>query len=415
MAQSAKTNGKLPLEGIRVLDLTAFVAGPVTTTNLAYYGAEVIKVEGVLRPDGFRAYVPIQGVKEWWESSSLWNLDNLNKLGITLDLTRPEGRDVFLRLVPMADIVIENFSPRVMQNFGLSYDVLKQANPSIIVVAMPAFGLSGPWRDYVGFATPLEHISGVCTLTGYSGEPEPYNPAGVSDVFGSMTTLVALFAALEHRRRTGEGQLIEVALIEAFMAATIPFDVIDYSLNKRMRQPQGNRHPFLAPHGVYPCAGDDSWIAITVCSDEDWTSFCETIGNPSWCRDEKFATSVGRHNNADELDSLVGDWTRQHDATEAMELLQAHGVAAGVVVQDPRDDPHLNARNFLVEIDRPIVGKRRYTNWPIRLSKTPGKHWKPAPFIGEDTKKILGGLLGLSDQELADLEEKKIIGTVLGV
>ncbi len=411
MGQLANPNGKLPLEGLRVLDLTAFVAGPVVTTNLAYFGAEVIKVESAQRPDGFRAWAPMKGIDEWWETSSLWNGDNLNKLGITLDLTRPEGREIFLRLVPYADVVIDNFSPRVMDNFRLTYDVLKEINPSIIVVAMPGFGLSGPWRNYVNFATSMEHMSGVCHLTGYPDQPEPYNPASVSDVFGSFTTMVALLAALEHRRRTGEGQLIEVALQEAFIAATVPFDIIDYDMNHRLRGPAGNRHPWISPHGVYPCKGDDSWIAIAVSDDEEWASFREALGFPDWSTDERFATGAGRLKRAGELDKLIAGWTRNRDSRETMELLQAHGVAAGVVATDPREDPHLTAREFLVEIDRPFIGKRRYPNWQVRLSKTPGRHRKASPLLGEDTRSILSRLLGLSEKELDGLQERKIIGT----
>ncbi len=185
-----------PLEGLRVLDLTAFVAGPVLTNILAYFGAEVIKVESVQRPDGFRAWTPMPGVQKWWEASSLWNWDNLNKLGITLDLTKPEGRDLFLRLVPISDLVVENFSPRVMENFGLTYEVLNQVNPALIMVSMPGCGRTGPWRDYVSFATALEHASGICHLTGYPSEPDPFNPAAVSDVFGSMNAMVVILAAL---------------------------------------------------------------------------------------------------------------------------------------------------------------------------------------------------------------------------
>lgn len=400
-----------PLKGLRVLELGLFVAAPAATNILAYFGAEVIKVESIQRPDSMRAHSPMRGVQMWWEASSLWNWDNLNKLGITLDLASPEGRDLFLRLIPMSDLVVENFSPRVMENFGLTYEVLSQVNPAIIMVSMPGYGRTGPWREYVSFATAMEHASGICHLTGYPSEPDPYNPAAVSDAFGSMNALVAIFAALEHRRRTGRGQFIEVPLIEAFIASTMGPDVIDFSMNRRMRGHLGNRSPFMSPHGVYPCKGDDSWIAIAVYGDSEWQRFCQALGDPPWSQDEKFATTLGRQRHVDELDRLVAEWTCLQDAMEAMFLLQAQGVAAGVVTQDVRADPHFQARGFFTEMDRPIVGKRRYPNWPIRLSRTPGKHQRPAPLLGQHNREVLSGLLGLSEDAIANLEERKIIGT----
>jgi len=388
-----------------------FLVEPQCTWLLGAMGAEVIKVESIQHPDTFRYYLTSPR-DHWWEKGP-WFCDiNPNKYGVTLDLNNPKGIDIFKRLVEISDIVTENFTPRVMENFGLTYPVLKEVNSRIIMVSAPAHGLSGPWRDFAGFSMPLETFSGWAYLTGFPDGP-PIPPAGPYDSIVAMHMAYAILAALEYRHRTGKGQFIEIAQVE-ILPYMLGAAYIDYSLNQRVWNRQGNRDPAMAPHGCYRCKGDDMWVAIAVSSDEEWQALRQAIGDPDWAMQEKFSTTIGRWHNQDELNRLIENWTLKHDHYEVMHLLQKAGIASAPVVtlSEIGPEPHAKARKFYQSMTREYVGSHEWTTPPAKFSKTPLELRMPSPTLGEHNQHVLGGILGLSQEELKTLVEEKVIGTI---
>ncbi|MFQ2842114.1 CaiB/BaiF CoA transferase family protein [Mycobacterium paragordonae] len=379
----------MPFAGLRVLDLSTFWAGAYLTCYLGAFGADVVKVESIQRPDGHRysgAY-PFEG-EDWYERSALWQATNLNKRDITLDLTSQRGREIARRLAADADIVVENFSPRVVEQFGLDYASLIAIKPDVIAVRMPGFGLEGPWRDYVGWALNIEQTSGMTAATGYPDGP-PCNLQGPADPVVGVHAAVALLAALEHRRRTGEGQLIEIAQIEVAACVTAE-PVIEYSMTGAVRPRAGNRmRGYL--QGVYPTVDEDVWVAVSV-PDE----------------------GVLDH---DMFDELVGSWTGTQTADKVVETLRAQGIPAERLATGDRmyDFAQLDARRFYEEFNHPVTGPRRYPGWPFRIVPGPaGHHRTGAATLGRYNDEILRGL-GLSDDDLAALREQRVIGErVLG-
>lgn len=379
----------MPFAGLRVLDLSTFWAGAYLTCYLGAFGADVVKVESIQRPDGHRysgAY-PFEG-EDWYERSALWQATNLNKRDITLDLTSQRGREIARRLAADADIVVENFSPRVVEQFGLDYASLIAIKPDVIAVRMPGFGLEGPWRDYVGWALNIEQTSGMTAATGYPDGP-PCNLQGPADPVVGVHAAVALLAALEHRRRTGEGQLIEIAQIEVAACVTAE-PVIEYSMTGAVRPRVGNRmRGYL--QGVYPTVDEDVWVAVSV-PDE----------------------GVLDH---DMFDELVGSWTGTQSADKVVETLRAQGIPAERLATGDRmyDFLQLDARRFYEEFNHPVTGPRRYPGWPFRIVPGPaGHHRTGAATLGRHNDEILRGL-GLSDDDLAALREQRVIGErVLG-
>ncbi len=399
-----------PLEGIRVLDLTHFMAAPVATQLLGYLGAEVIKIESVQRMDLFRLN-QVEKQDKMWEKSGVWLGNNLNKYGITLNLTDPQGRALFLDLVKAADIVIENFTPRVMKNFDLDYPTLREVNPTIVMFSVPGFGKTGPWRDYVGFAFTFEQLSGVAGLTGYP-DSVPLNAMG-ADPLTAMHVAYATILALEHRHRTGRGQYVELAQLETPICV-LGREVMEYSLNRRVEPRRGNRHPYLAPHGIYRCKGEDEWVAIAVGSDEEFQQLCEAMGSGAIDGDDRrFRTPIARLRHQDELDALIEAWTRTREKRKVMEVLQSRGIAAGALLTsaDLHCDPHLGERGFFQDVSRELVGSVTYPTWAIRSEALPRTHNKPPPLLGQHGRFILGELLGQPESVLDALEERHVIGT----
>lgn len=404
---------KLPLEGVRICDLSYFWSGPSCTAYLGGMGAEVIKVESIQHPDTFRFGAVV--ADSYWEKNGLWNCTNVNKYGITLDLGRPRGIELLKALVKESDVVIENFAPRVMENFNLSYPILREVRPNIIMVSMPAYGLTGPWRDYVGFGLAFEQSSGLAYLTGYTDGP-PEFLGGASDPIVGINAAFAILTALEYRRRTGKGQLIEISQTEV-LTSMLGAAVIDYCINNRIWGRVGNRDPGMVPHGVYRCKGDDMWVAIAVSSDGEWPAFCQAINNPRLAQDERFSTLTNRYKNQDALDKLIEEWTIEHDCYEAMSILQKAGVAAGAVADANvlQQDPHIKERGFFQELTRDFVGTQLHYGWPIKFSEIPLR-MRPAPTLGEHNHHVLRTILNLSEDEIEKLEKEQIIGTTpLGV
>ena len=394
---------RLPFEGIRVCDFTWYAAGTIPTRVLAEFGAEVIKIESVAHIDALRLAAPTVPDKSGVNVGGWANNLNSGKKGIALNMNFAEAREVARRLIKVSDIVIENFVPHVMEDWGLSYEEVAKVKPDIIMVRMPMWGLWGPHRDYVGFGVALQSLTGFTYLSGYPDRipigtgvnypdyaPNPYH------------TVLAMVSALRHRRKTGKGQLIEVSQYESTVA-TLDSAVLDYTVNGRVQTRQGNRVPHAAPHSTYPCKGDDRWCAIAVASDGEWQAFCNVIGNLPWTREERFATHLGRKANEEELDRLVAEWTAERTAEEVMMLMQMGGVAAGVV-QTSEDllvhDPHIKAREHYVRLDHAEAGRTAYDSVTIKLSRTPGSTHRPAPMLGEHNDEILRDLLGIPEEDI---------------
>jgi crotonobetainyl-CoA:carnitine CoA-transferase CaiB-like acyl-CoA transferase len=376
----------LPFAGLKVLDLSTFWAGGYLTCYLGAFGADVVKLESIQRPDGFRysGAQPFEG-EDWYERSPLWQATNLNKRDITLDLSSPRGREFARQLAAGADVVVENYSPRVVEQFGLDYDALVALRPDIIAVRMPGFGLDGPWRDYVGWALNIEQVSGMTAATGYPDGP-PCNVQGPADPIVGVHAGVALLAALEHRRRTGEGQLIEIAQIEVGAAITAE-PVIEYSMNGVLRPREGNRRRGVC-QGVYPTDSDDAWVALTARDDGDRSQLADAIG-------------------------VAGLPADDHDAfDEVVAALRKHNIPAEEVTRPERmyELPGLDARGFYEDFDHAVTGHHRYPGWPFRITPGPARHHRFAPpTLGQHNDEILGGL-GLSRDELDALRRDRVIG-----
>ncbi|MDT5330966.1 MAG: hypothetical protein QOF31_2263 [Mycobacterium sp.] len=401
VSAGAAVGPSAPFADIKVLDLTTFWAGAYLTCYLGAFGADIVKVESIQRPDGHRysgawAY---EG-DDWYERSGMWQGTNLNKRDITLDLTSDQGRNLVRRLVRDADVVVENFSPRVIEQFGLDYESLVELKPDVILVRMPGFGLQGPWRDYVGWALNFEQTSGMSAVTGYADGP-PCNLQGPADPIVGVHAGIALLAALEHRRRTGEGQLVEIAQIEVAACVTAE-PVIEYSMNGMVRPREGNRRRGYL-QGVYPTAEDNAWVALCVRDDADWAHLAEAMGRPD-LHERRLAH--------DEFDTLVADWTRTQPATDVVNVLGTRHVPAEQVLTAERmyEIPQLDARGYYQEVEHPVTGPHRYPGWPFTMTPGPGRHHRFAPpTLGQHNQEILRNL-GLTDDELADLRARHVIG-----
>jgi crotonobetainyl-CoA:carnitine CoA-transferase CaiB-like acyl-CoA transferase len=402
-----------PLAGLRVVDLTAFWAGPAATAILAGLGADVVKVESVQRPDGIRfAGGQRPDAEAWWEYSWVFHGVNIDKRSVTLDLGSPEGRQAVLELVAGADVVIENFSPRVLETFDLTPDVLLAANPAAVVVRMPAFGLDGPWRDRVGFAPTMEQLSGMAWLTGHPDGP-PMAPRGVCDPLSGAHAAFVVLAALEHRDRTGAGILVELPMIEVALNVTAE-QMLEHQCSGDLMEREGNRARHAAPQNVYACGGEEQWIALAVEDDDQWQALCHAVDQPAWCRDARLATAAGRRRHHDLLDAELGAWCASRSRSDAVAALTAAGVPAAAVVLPPEvvDNEQLRARGFFEELDHPLSGRDQYGGLPYGRPDAGDRWWRShPPLLGEHNREVLHGELGHGDDELAEWEERHVIGT----
>jgi crotonobetainyl-CoA:carnitine CoA-transferase CaiB-like acyl-CoA transferase len=394
---------------VRILDFTWVVAGPYATRILADLGAQVIKVQSAATSRGNDA-----------NGAAAFSTFNRNKYGITLNMRHPEAVEIARRLAALSDVVVDNFSARVMKNWGLDYESLRALKPDIIAVSMSGLGHTGPWRDHVSYGPTLQALSGMTYLMGFPGRPPQGFGYSYADHAGGFTGAIAVLAALEHRDRTGEGQWVDLGQLEAMTSLMGPI-FLDYSVNGRVPQPVGNRLPHrpAAPYGAYRCKDDDSgelplpdrWLAIGVTNEDEWQALVRALGGPAWAADPRFATQESRAANADALDALIEAWTREKDAFEAMRILEAHGVPAGVV-QNARDliehDPQMQHRRFWWEIERANMAPNRFDGFPAELSRTPPHLWGPAPWLGEHNELVFGGLLGMSQEEIKRLVDEEI-------
>lgn len=414
------------LSGVRVLDFSWIVAGPTCTTILAEFGAEVIKVESRDVRDMVRG-APAAGAPPGPNSSGMFNNLNRNKLGLSLNVVHPKGFELIQHLVSISDVVVENFSAGTLADkWNLGYEEQRKLRPDIIYCSLSGFGHTGRSRDNTTWGPIAQALSG---LTFMSGLPDQ-EPAGwgfsYMDQTAGFEAAIAVLMALHHRNRTGQGQWIDMSQVEGGIVLT-GSAILDFTVNGRRYRRPGNPpanhadHPRVAPHNAYRCAGevvvgdgrkDGRWCAIACYTEDQWRALCRVMAQPGLAADSRFATNLDRLKHQDQLDALIDSWTRDKDARQLMHTLQAAGVPAGMV-QNARDkvedDPHLKARNFIVEADHPVLGTRKFEGIPIHLSETPGKVWRGAPLLGEHSSQVLQELLGLDDSAVAGLEAEGVI------
>ncbi|HEV8625713.1 MAG TPA: CoA transferase [Acidimicrobiia bacterium] len=402
-----------PLAGLRVVDATAFWAGPAAGQVLAYLGAEVVHVEAVQRLDGSRAIVgPLVGAERWWERSAMFLSSNRDKLGLTLSLTSPEGRALFEQLLASADVLLENFAPRVFDRFGLTAERATELNPRLVSVRMPAFGLSGPARDTLGFAQTMEQVTGLAWMTGPAGG-EPRNPRGPCDPLAGYQAAFAVLTALARRERTGRGGTVEVAMAEAALDVAAEL-IVNHTAYGAGGARDGNRDPFAAPQGVYRCRGTEAWLALSVTDDDQWPALAATLGSPAWADDPELKSAEGRRAAHDRLDVDIGRWAAGLTVDEAVATLVAAGVPAGAV-RDPRLLPHhpqLRAIGYYEETDHPVCGRLQLPTVPFRFAGIERWAHNAAPLLGQHNTEVLTGILGLDPAAVARLEAEQVIGTV---
>ncbi|MFI0356968.1 CaiB/BaiF CoA transferase family protein [Actinomadura sp. 9N407] len=399
----------LPLRGIRVLDLTAFWAGPLATHLLSALGADVIKVEGLSRPDGMRfSGTRPPSTDGWWETGNVFVVGNGTKRGLTLELGKQKARELALRLAAECDVVMENFSPRVLGNLGLDPETLRSANPRAVIVRMPAFGLDGPWRDRVGFAQTMEQAGGMAWLTGPAGGA-PMVPRGACDPIAGLHAAFATLAALEHRDRTGRGELVEATMVEAALNVEAEA-IVERSAYGTTLMRDGNRGPGAVPQGIYRCAGDDAWIALAVTDAAQWSALTSLIPGLTGITPERSDPQRSEH---DRIDTEIDAWCAIRTPSEAVTALTGEGIAAAEVIGGARlfDDPQLAARGFFERVENPVAGEHRVFGLPFRLGDHRTWNTRPAPTLGQHNREILTGLLGLTDTEVKELEESDVIGT----
>lgn len=401
----------MPLQGVRIVDMTNWWVGAGATHVLASLGAEVIHIESTARPDGMRTIGFHYGADRWWERSFMFLGANTNKLGVTLDVTSPEGMALLKRLIGTADALVENFSPRVCEQFGLNWEAIQAINPRAVFMRMPAFGLDGPWRDRVAFAQTMEQLTGIAWVTGYRHDA-PMIGKGVADPTAAMHGAFALLVALTKRERSGRGVFVESTMVESVLnCAAEP--AIEWSANGVELQRDGNRSPHAAPQGLYLCRGTEQWLALSVTSDAQWQPLTAVLERPDLGADPALASLRGRRAAHDRLDEILGTWAAARELDEALRALRGAGVPAAALA-DARilhALPHLRKRHLYEKVEHPVVGPIHVPNLPYRWSSVDSWTRLRSPLLGEHNRAVLGGLLGASDEELTKLEAAGVIGT----
>ncbi len=415
-----------PLSHIRVADFCWMGVGSVATRLLADFGAQVIKIEDRNRLDTPRRLPIYKGDLRSYgdedanpdpDKGGLFNNYCRNKLGVTINMKSASGRDLAERLIASSSVVTENFAPGVMERWGLTYPRLRELREDIIFARMSGYGHSGPHHEYRSYGPVIQAVSGMSFISGLPDrEPSGWG-LSYMDNQAAYYNSAALLMAIFHRQRTGQGMEIDASAVEIGISLLGP-DLLDTLVNRRPSRrpgfPRGNRsaHDDVAPHGVYPAAGEDQWVAIAVADDAEWRRLVAAIGSPAWALEARFATGRGRREHEDDLDKLLGSWTAGRDKHAITDLLQGASVTAGAV-QDPRDldetDPQIAARGTFFDLDHPVIGPARFEGTPIAFSETVQENWRSAPLLGEDNHYVFGEVLGLSDDELAELEAEGAI------
>lgn len=402
---------QLPLKGLRVVNFGWVWAGPVVGQTLGFLGAEVLKIESAARVDMTRNLPPfadgIPGPNRSLSNHACWAGNG----SVSLNLKEPEALELALRLIATADVVVENFGPGVMERLGLGYERLREAKPDIILFSMPAAGLYGPLEHVRTYGLSLTSLTGLDSLVGYTGgDPIPVENA-FSDPYAGIFGAFAVLTALNHRRNSGQGQHIDFSQQEAVMQMVGPA-YMDYVLNGRSGGPKNNCHPTdaAAPHGVFPCRGDDRWITIAVCRDDEWQGLVAAMGSPDWAAAPELATAPGRVSGVGELHEHIAAWTRDFDDRELAARLQEHGVAASPVlnVGDLLHDPHYTARGTFIEVTHPLGFRETIYGAYVKTSRS-RPEVRPGPAIGQDNERVLKGLLGIPEAEYERLTRDRII------
>ncbi len=401
----------LPLEGIRVADFSWVVAGPFCTQFLALMGAEVIRIESAVHTDINRRLPPFANNEQGPERSGLWHGLNLNKKSVTLDLKQPEAQKLALEIVRRSDVVIENYSYGQLEKFNLGYERFCEVKPDIVMVTSSGLGRSGPYRGYVTFGPPLTAYTGLASVTGQEGgRPERWIGGLWSDHQAGLTSLFGLLAALEHRDRTGEGQLVEYSMCEA-ITAQLPEAFISYGLSGDVPGPAGNSDPGCCPHGIYRAAGPDRWVAIAVQDDTDWARFRAIVPGPDWWLSPELDHVEGRLARRREIDAAVTSWTLGLSPEEAAAKLQEAGISAGNVatIENLLEDPVLRERGFFLEQDHPEVGRRTLAGVGWSMPGGPQIEVSHAPLLGEHNWEIFVDELGMEPDTFAALVGSGVI------
>ena len=402
------------LQGMRILDFTWLLAGPYATRILADFGAEVIKVQSKKTATGAED-----------NTTGYFNTWNRGKLSIALDMSYPQAKNIVFELVKISDVVVENFTPRVMSNWGLSYDKLAKAKPDIIMLSMSGMGQTGPWRDFAALGHTIQAFSGITYLTSFPSElasPAACNngektgqgsPLGLgypyADPVAGLFAVFAILAALEYRNKTGQGQYIDISEYEA-LCSSLGSAILDYTVNDNIAGPQGNNPGYnqATPYGCYRCRGDDRWCVIAISKEEEWQALCQVLKYPAWSKEERFSNFSTRRSHTIELNNLIEQWTIGRTPEEVIRLLQEAGVPAGTVEDagNLANDPQLMARSFFAQIEHPTLGKTTSDNTPIKLSRTSAKIHRAAPLLGQDNEYVYQGLLGMCKEELSQYMEQ---------
>ena len=413
---------RMPLKNYRVLDLSRIWAGPYCTKLFADMGAEIIKMESLSVYDSHRGPVnPAKGIAAYpdaepgdepWNRNGWFNCLHMSKYGVTLELTKDEGRRVFELLVSISDVVIENFRQGSLERLGYTYEELRKHRPDLIYVSMPAFGNTGPWKGYLGYGIGQEQLSGMAHMTGYRGEGPMKSGINHGDPITGSHAAGVLMAALRHRRRTGKGMYIDVSQQESSVALMGP-EVLAYQMTGQEPERRGNRSGWYAPANSYRCAGEDRWVTITATNQDQWRSLAQAMDADGLADDPRFATNEARRENHDGLDRIISEWTIGLEAYDLTRKLQRLGVPAGPVLRGPDllQDAHYKDRGTFVTVDHPQVGPKQYPGIPWKMSATPGVVRWPSPTLGQHNREVYGELLGLNGLEIDQLDQTGVIGT----
>jgi benzylsuccinate CoA-transferase BbsF subunit len=405
-----KTNAG-PLSGVRILDFSWVWAGPYCTLQLAYLGAEVIRIESSKRLCATRCLPPFAAGIRGPNRAGPFNQWNHNKLSVELNLSRPEAVEIACELARHCDVAIENFAPGVIDRMGLGYDVLRRHKPDLIMMSMSGYGRTGPCSRFVNYGPQLGAQSGLLSATGYPGDRPREAAIAYSDPASGLFATYLISAALIHKARTGQGQYIDLSMFEV-LEMLLPEVLLEYAMTGRNPGFVGNRDTVMCPHNCYKALGDaEAWVTIAVGSEAEWRALCQAMGKPSLAEDPRFGSAALRKRNEDELDRIISGWTAQRDRWETTKLLQRHGVAAFPTMnnKDLAEDQHISERGFVVEVDHPEGGKLRESGVPWTMSATPCRVLRAAPSLGASTEEVLTRLLGYSSDKIAALRQADIV------
>ena len=399
------------LEGIKVLDLTSSLTGILTTKYLADHGATVIWIESKEHLDVSRYSPPFKGGPANVNACALATTGITSRYSFGLNMKTPQAKEVLTKLARWCDVIVESFRPGVLKKWGFDYPQVSLLNPEVIMLSISIFGQTGPRALTPGWGYYTMGFQGLPNCTGWPDRPGVSTPMAYTDTSTPWLGFSAIMAALDYREQTGKGQYIDFSQLEAGLHFIPGYYLLDYSVNGRDIDRNGNHDPYACPHSVYPCLGEDRWCAICIFTDEEWQWFCKTVGTSPWTSDSRFRTFRGRKRHEDELDALIAEWTGNRSAEDVMDLLQAEGIACGVV-QNCEDlmskDPQLKFRNYWVKLSRPGLEDCLHPAWPVAFSRTPGEQ-KPSPRFCEHTEMVCREILHMTDKEIASLVGQGIL------